>query len=330
MIAAQPDQEVLNYLLTLNIPINHRNFYGYTPLNSFAKAGQINHFESLLQNGADPNIMSYLNKAPIHFTVLQAHGLEMLLQYKAIIEILSNDNTSPLHTAVQQKSLNIVRILCKAGADPNFMDKHQRTSLHIAFNVADCSADASFELESLLLYHGADINKTDKRNRTPLHYAFVKINQHHDLSQIDPIETVSSACSRSNIDVNVQDQWQKTPLHYAAQRGALTSTMFMLSKGAILDIPDNEGNTPLGLAFKNGHANYAIMLIQKGADISPNVNVVDEDAKSKEGSGNQAGNQFRSQIRGGKGLGNRTNPAQSMYTGGLFGNPNPYGYNNQN
>ena len=61
--------------------------------------------------------------------------------------------------------------------------------------------------------------------------------------------------------MNVQDVWQKTPLHYAAQRGALTSTMFMLSKGANLELEDQDSNTPLGLSIKNGHPNYAIMLI---------------------------------------------------------------------
>ena len=77
-----------------------------------------------------------------------------------------------------RRDLNAVRLLVEHGADPNFRDKFQRTSLHHAFNVADPTANASFELESFLLHKGADLNAIDVRGRTPFHYAFVKLHQH--------------------------------------------------------------------------------------------------------------------------------------------------------
>ncbi len=61
------------------------------------------------------------------------------------------------------------------GANPNLVDKNSRNAPHHAVNVANSNADASFELESLLLRFGGDVNALDTRNRTPLHYAFVKI-----------------------------------------------------------------------------------------------------------------------------------------------------------
>jgi len=54
-------------------------------------------------------------------------------------------------------------------------DNMQRMSLHHAVNVAETSADASFDLEQLLLDHGSEVNMRDVRGRTPLHYAFTKI-----------------------------------------------------------------------------------------------------------------------------------------------------------
>lgn len=54
---------------------------------------------------------------------------------------------SPLIEAVKRKNLKHVEILLKCGADPNMTDKDKRTSLHYAVNVAETSADASFDLE---------------------------------------------------------------------------------------------------------------------------------------------------------------------------------------
>lgn len=66
------------------------------------------------------------------------------------------------------------------GASPNFEDSNKRNALHYAVNFANFDADASFEMEALLLKHGASINSVDKNGRTPLHYAFVKIGSVKD------------------------------------------------------------------------------------------------------------------------------------------------------
>lgn len=71
--------------------------------------------------------------------------------------------------------------------------------MHHAVNEANVTADASFELEQLLINRNAKINALDLRNRTPLHYAFVKIGKPFENSPIDPIETVSSYLSTNKI-----------------------------------------------------------------------------------------------------------------------------------
>jgi len=44
------------------------------------------------------------------------------------------------------------------GANPNYQDKDKRASLHYAVNFSNSGADASFEMENLLLQYKADIN----------------------------------------------------------------------------------------------------------------------------------------------------------------------------
>ena len=48
--------------------------------------------------------------------------------------------------------------------------------------MSSATADASFEIEQLVISLGVDINRQDYLNRTPLHYSFVKIKNWQDKS----------------------------------------------------------------------------------------------------------------------------------------------------
>lgn len=282
IISASAQEDMMQFLLSLNIPINQKDFYGNTPLLLFTEKNS-NFLEVLIQHGADPNIKNAAGNFPIQKAVENQNieTIKSLIKSSSLLNVLNQEGKSPLITAVEKKDLKIVRMLLENKADPNFKDNKNRTSLHIAFNLSESTANASFDMESLLLLYKADINAVDIRNRIPLHYSFIKIGKSNDMSQIDPIEPVSSACALRDIQVNVQDKWNKTPLHYAAQRGALTSSMFLLSKGALIDLEDNKGNTPLALAIKEGHANYAVMLVQKGANVMKSIKVIRTNKKNQ-------------------------------------------------
>lgn len=205
------------------------------------------------------------------------------------MNVLNKNGETPLIVCVKKGQLDNVEALLKAGADPNFRDNKKRTALHHAVNVANTSADASFEMEELLLKFNADINARDDRLRTPLHYAFVKIGKPFDVTHIDPIETVTSLCGQKNCDANVVDQWGSTPLHYAAQRGSQICAITLKNKHVNIEAKDEDGNTPLAIALKCGHANIAIMLIQSEANVNVEVNIVkktwgdDKKKKKKDG-----------------------------------------------
>ena len=274
LISTIDDPKLLNFLLQQKIHINHQDFYGFTPILAFiTNKNPSSNLPLLLDNGADPDLPNHEGKTCMH--LLSESDLidsaRFLLNQKINLNVLDKKGKSPLIIAADKRFDKMVRLLCEAGADPNFTDKKNRTALHAAFNSAVVSSNASFAIESVLLNHGANINAVDSYQRSPLHYAFIKRHKKNDISHIDPIETVSSACSRKEINVNIQDFLQRTPLHYAARRGALTSTMFLLSKGALIDIQDIEKNTPLGLGIIGGHSNYVSMLIQRNPDIKKNL-----------------------------------------------------------
>lgn len=108
-----------------------------TPLQRAALDGDETTVESLLADGADPN-------------VADRYGWE------------------PLHYAVPFGGPAVVTVLLRAGADPNARSVAGGTPLHLA------ASQASEELVSTLLGAGADPGVIDEdQKRTPLHYAAV-------------------------------------------------------------------------------------------------------------------------------------------------------------
>lgn len=59
------------------------------------------------------------------------------------------------------RSKQILEFLLTSGLSPDIQDLKGRSPLHHAFNNADTTANASFEIEQLLLDYKANINLID-------------------------------------------------------------------------------------------------------------------------------------------------------------------------
>ncbi|XP_065650592.1 uncharacterized protein LOC136078729 [Hydra vulgaris] len=68
--------------------------------------------------------------------------------------------------------------------------------------------------------------------------------------------------------INERDKWNGfNALHYAARYNQVNVVEYLLEKGALIDNPDGDGNSPLLLAAKYGKTNAAKLLIEKGANV---------------------------------------------------------------
>lgn len=160
-----------------------------------------------------------------------------------------------LHYAVLQNRVDIVTLLLENGADPS---------------KAPRLLDDNSEMSALLKSYGvapADINAKNHMGWPRLVIACRGDNGEH------PLEI--QRLLKLGAEINVRNHKGKTALHYAAKAGFLKVIELLIEKGATLDAPDNEGETPVFDAIrstiKDGEKQLAALeaLLSKGAN--PNV-----------------------------------------------------------
>ena len=139
-------------------------------------------------------------------------------------------------------------------------DGCERTALHNASERGD------LELVETLLSAEIDVNKKDRRERTALHYA----SERGDLGGVN--ECLSRGvlwmiCSCLHFICRAADDRQRTTFLFAGESNSLKVVEALLSKGAEIDVEDEDHCTPLILAVEN--ENFAIMcyLIKAGANV---------------------------------------------------------------
>ena len=50
--------------------------------------------------------------------------------------------------------------------------------------------------------------------------------------------------------IDEPDEFLKTPLHYASECGAITASLYLIQRGALVDKVNIFGNTPLGTCLQ--------------------------------------------------------------------------------
>lgn len=276
-----PPISLIKYLVEeAKLDVNKKNFSKENSLlillknHKFTSNTEIG--KILLENGVEINAQDKDSNFALTIAVEDSDlfMVELLLEHNPQLNIRGATGLPPLLIATKQRNLNLCELLLKTEkCNVNFLDSKNRNCLHWAINNATNDADASNEIENLILSAGVDINQKDIRGRLPLHYAFVKIGDPLNTRIIDPIETVSNVLSRPGMQLNTQDNWGKTVLHYAAQRGSIISSLYLLERGAEIDPKDRHGNTPLAISMLFGHLNMSIYLIQRKANLSLIVKV---------------------------------------------------------
>ena len=197
------------------------------------------------------------------------------LQYPQVTRMLLNENHDPnecggyldypLFAAIQNENLEDVVTLLAAKANPNATRGDGQTPLHIA---------ASFWLKDIvkaLLSSGAKVCAKTSNGKTPLVMAlelspalgdFTLRRKDHRVADVD-LDLIECLL----IDPGFYGVRETTPLHVAVEeiQFEVVKYIFLKQWNVHLNVPDENGNTPLHLAARSSCAEMAEWLINHGA-----------------------------------------------------------------
>jgi ankyrin repeat protein len=180
-----------------------------------------------------------------------------------------NSIEQELFEAAQENNLSEVSRLLRAGADVNAKGHGDWTALHWA------SVRGHVQVFKELMEHGADIEATTLSGSTALHWAcnnghlavVNKLLSPNDSSPNDSNVVAASILgkrkSRGGAIIDVKDNEGDTPLHIASLCGHLLIVKALLAVGADILLADNQGNLIIRSAVTNRHSAVSKYLLQQ-------------------------------------------------------------------
>ena len=120
----------------------------------------------------------------------------------------------------------------------NFQDAIGKTPLWLAVE------NGLIQMVKALISYGANINATDQDGNTLLHLAIMKCLETEGSHARKTFIEIASILLDSGIDINVTNNKGFSCLHNAAILGDNSMVMFLLNKGADVDLRSSEGFTP--------------------------------------------------------------------------------------
>ncbi|NWS23433.1 ASB10 protein, partial [Polioptila caerulea] len=198
---------------------------------------------------------------PLHITAGRGHAacLRLLLLRGAAVDLAPGGRTA-LHDACAAARGDCVRLLLRAGADPEAVSEDGRRPLHL------CNTPDSIECVRQLLQHGASVNsQTEEENDTALHVA-----SRHGLAEHVQLLLHHGA------EVEVENKEGQTPLNAACAQQHQPQDMdryyrvcqLLVESGASVNAADRDRQHPLHLACKNANAQIAELLLAQGANVN--------------------------------------------------------------
>lgn len=214
--------------------------------------------------------------------------LEEVLRTGQTIDSPDDEGRTALHHAISAGQAEMVFYLLLAGANPNAVDLKGGTPLMYTMGWLGGGLDA---MRRFLIIKGANPHAVRQDGQSEMSWAVTRANEHGVQWLLwrgvgggeanpkfgTPIQIAYEAGAQRVIDLLRRNGIQEPlPVHddpawnlnNAAKRGDLEAVRKLLDAGALVDLPDAEGRTPLVNAIGGRNVPVARFLIERGADIN--------------------------------------------------------------
>ncbi len=243
-----------------------KQFYELATGKNF-DADILKRLEQLIEQGVDPNLVSYLRmryycrESPLHYLLINKVPTEFLEQYLNLpgvqIDIRDYQKATPLHYAALLGDREYLELLIKKGADVNLVNRDGNTPLHAAA-IGGCIKP--------LIDAGCDLDLKNKKGTTPL-MAILKSG--------NP-ECLQFLIENKYLAVDYVTQHDENLLHCAVKSGKGETVRYLIAQGVNIDGQDKYGNTPLHLAAKCQNSTIIELLCKAKA----NSNIQDKNGET--------------------------------------------------
>ena len=278
-------KDVVELLLRHKANLDTRDNNGESALMAVSSYNLSSVVELLLKAGANPNLrhskgFTALGKAAIHGHIDSA---QLLIQYKADLNIASNEGFTPLMAASQSGYNNIVNLLVNAGAKLDLQADMGHTALMIAYY------NNQPAVVTTLIEAKANVNIQDHKGSTLLTDAIVKQDR-QTVKQLlqakanpnflfsngsSPLQLACVMDEDAIVDLLIKagglvnlagGPELETPLHKACKSGNVEIVNILLSNGAVPNLLNLHGLTPLCIASTTGNVAIVHALLEAKAD----------------------------------------------------------------
>ncbi|MDA3809408.1 MAG: ankyrin repeat domain-containing protein [Spirochaetaceae bacterium] len=213
---------------------NIRDEYGKTPLHKASELGHEGFVKLFLANDANLDIRDKPGNTALHEAVRSGYIniVRLLLEKGADVNAEDFNENTPLHVSLSvEKNTDIAKLLIEKGADINSKNSFGNTPLHLTVSLQETK-----DMAQILIDNGAYIDSRNKSGNTPLMLAVEK--EHKEIAQL----LLSKGADIYAVNIN-----QKTPVETALDKGYDVINWLITDKN--INKSDNSGNTILHLAI---------------------------------------------------------------------------------